>query len=91
MKVTNRLTTDFITMYINIPTEEGMEHYVVNILHPDMNKDIYSVTIYDLDTDGQDLYGQFKINKFYGVLNGYELDKREYLILNFMTDRLRLK
>ena len=64
---------------------------MVDILHPDMDKDIYNVSIYDLDTDGQDLYGQFKINKFYGILDGYELDKREYLILNFMTDRLRLK
>lgn len=88
--ITNRLTTDFIVMYINVPTDEGIEHYVVNILHPDMDEDIYDVSIYDLDTDGQDLYGRFKINKFYGVLNGYELDKREYLILNFMTNRLEL-
>ena len=78
-------------MYINVLIDEEMEHYVVNILRPDMDEDIYNVSIYDLDTDGQDLYGQFKINKFYGVLNGYELDKREKLILDFMTDRLRLK
>lgn len=90
MKVTDKLTTDFMVMYIDISTEEGIEHYVVNILDPDVDEDIYSVTIYDLDTDGQDLYSQFKINKFYGVLNGYELDKREYLILSFITNRLRL-
>ena len=80
-----------MVMYINIPTDEGIEHYVVNIFHPDMDEDIYSVSIYDLDTDGQDLYGQFKINSDYALLNGYELDKREYLILNFMTNKLRLK
>ena len=90
MKVTNRLTTDFIVMYINIPTDNETEHYVVNILHPDMDEDIYNVSIYDLDTDGQDLYGQLKINSDYGVRNGYELDRREYLILNFMTNRLEL-
>lgn len=57
METTNRLTTDFIAMYINIPTDNGTEHYVVDILHPDMDEDIYDVSIYDLDTDGQDLYG----------------------------------
>ena len=90
MKVTNRLTADLMVMYINIPTDENIEHYVVNILRPDMDEDIYDVSIYDLDTDGQDLYSQFKINKFYGVLNGYELDKREYLVLKFVANRLRL-
>ena len=90
MKLTGKLTTDSIVMYINIPTDERMEHYVVNMLRPDMDEDIYDVSIYDLDTDGQDLYGQFKINKFYGVLNGYELDEREYLILSFITNRLEL-
>lgn len=90
MKVTNRLTADFMVIYINIPTDEGMEHYVANILHSDVDEDIYSVNIYDLDTDGQDLYSQFKINKFYGVLNGYKLDEREYLILKFMANKLEL-
>lgn len=79
-----------MVMYINIPTDDEPEHYVINILHPDMDKDIYNVSIYDLDTDGQDLYGQFKMNKFYGVLDGYELDRREHLILNFMANRLEL-
>ena len=91
MKVTDKLTTSYMTMHINIPTDNEPEHYVANILQPDMDKDIYNVSIYDLDTDGQDLYSQFKINKFYGVLNGYELDEREYLILSFMRNKLRLK
>ena len=79
-----------MVMYINIPTDDEPEHYVTNILHPDMDEDIYNVTIYDLDADGQDLYSHFKINKFYGVLNGYELDEREYLILKFIANRLEL-
>ena len=90
MKVTDKLTTDFIVMYINIPTDGEIEHYVVNILHPNMDKDIYIVTIYNLDTDGQDLYGRFEVNKFYEVLNDYELDEREYLILSFVGTRLEL-
>lgn len=90
MKVTDRLTTDFMVMYINILTDEGIEHHVVNILHPNIDEDVYCVTIYDLDTDGQDLYGRFKINSDYGVLDGYELDKREYLILKFIANKLRL-
>ena len=90
MKITDKLTTDFMVMYINIPTDGGMEHYVVNILCPDMNKDVYSVTIYNLDTDGQDLYSQFKINSLYEVLSGYELDYRECLILKFISNRLEL-
>lgn len=90
MKVTDRLTTDFMEMYINIPTDKGIEHYAVEIERRTMNKDIYSISIYDLDTNEMDLYGDFEINKFYEVLNGYELDKREYLILSFMTNRLEL-
>lgn len=90
MKTTNRLTTDFIAMYINIPTDEGIEHYVVNIFRPDMDEDIYDVNIYDLDTDGQDLYGQLKINSDYGLLNDYKLDEREELILAFIANRLEL-
>lgn len=90
MKLTGKLTTDFIAMYINIPTDEGIEHYVVNISHPGMDEDIYSVTIYNLDTDGQDLYGQFNINSDYGMFDNYKLDEREELILLFIANRLRL-
>ena len=90
MKITDKLTTDYMIMYIDIPADDGIEHYVVNILHPDMDKDVYSVTIYDLDTDGQDLYSQFKIDSDYGMHNDYKLDKREELILEFIANRLEL-
>ena len=90
MTVTNRLTVDFMVMYINIPIDEGIEHYVVNISRRDMDEDTYSVTIYDLDTDGQDLYSQFEVNSLYEVINGCELDEREDLILLFIANRLRL-
>ena len=90
MEVTNRITIDFIAMYINIPTENGIEHYVVDILQPDMNEDIYDVSIYDLDTDGQDLYSRFKVDSDYGMYNDYKLDKREKLILDFVASRLEL-
>ena len=55
-----------------------------------MDEDIYSVTIYNLDTDGQDLYGQFNINSDYGMFDNYKLDEREELILLFIANRLRL-
>lgn len=90
MKTTNKLTTDFMVMYINIPTEDRIEHYVVDIFRPDMDEYIYDVNIYDLDTDGQDLYGRFKINSDYGILNDYKLDEREELILAFIANRLEL-
>ena len=90
MKLTNKLATDFTAMYINIPTDKGTEHYQVEIERRAMNKDIYSVNIYDLDTDNLALYSQFEVNKFYGVLNGYELDEREYLVLKFIANRLEL-
>ena len=90
MKITDKLTTDLIVMYINIPTDDGMEHYVVNILCPDMNKDVYSVTIYNLDTDGQDLYSRFEVNSLYEIISDRELDKREDAILLFIANRLRL-
>ena len=90
MRLTGRLTTDFTIMYINIPTNKGTEHYAVEIDRPDMDEDVHYISIYDLDSDEQTLYGQFKINKFFGVLNGYELNEREYLILSFITNRLEL-
>lgn len=90
MKITDKLTTDFMVMYINISTDEGVEHYVVNILHPDIDEDIYSVNIYDLDTDEQDLYGQFNIDSDYGMFDDYKLDEREEAILLFIANRLRL-
>ena len=90
MKVTDRLTTNYMTMHINIPTDKGTEHYAVEIERPDMDKDIYWIGILDLDNLEKILYSHFKINKLYGVLNGYELDEREHLILNFITNRLEL-
>ena len=90
MKVTDKLTTDYIIMYIDIPTDKGTEHYAVEIEHRVMDEDVYYVEILDLDNVEQVLYSHFKINKFYGVLNGYELDKREYLVLKFVANRLRL-
>lgn len=90
MKITNRLTTDFIIMYINIPTDKGTEHYAVEIERRNMDEDVYYIEILNLDNLEKTLYSHFKINKFYGVLNGYELDEREYLILSFITNRLEL-
>ena len=90
MKVTGRLTTDYTIMYIDIPTDKGTEHYAVEIERPDMDGDVYNIGILDLDNIEQVLYSHFKVNKFYGVLNGYELDEREYLILTFIANRLEL-
>lgn len=89
MKITNKLTTDYMTMHVNIPTDKGTEHYAVEIERRNMDEDIYSVEILDLDNLDQILYSRFEINKFYGVLS-YALDEREYLILKFMANRLRL-
>lgn len=90
MKVTDRLTTDFMEMYINIPTDKGTEHYSVEIERRTMDEDIYSISIYDLDTNEMDLYGNFEINKFYEITSDGELDEREDLILLFIANRLRL-
>lgn len=90
MKLTNRLTTDYTLMHINIPTDKGIEHYSVEIERRNIDEYIYSVGIFDLDTNGMDLYSHFEVNKFYGVLNGYELDEREYLILRFIAKKLEL-
>ena len=90
MKVTNRLTTDFIIMYINIPTDKGTEHYTVEIDRPDMDEDVYCLSIYDLDSDEQTLYSKFNIDSDYGMFNDYELDEREELILAFIANRLEL-
>ena len=90
MKITNKLTTDYTIMYINIPTDKGTEHYAVEIERPDMDEDVYYIGILDLDNLEKVLYSHFKINSSYGVLNGYELDEREYLILSFIRNRLRL-
>ena len=90
MKVTNRLTTDLIIMHIDIPTDKRTEHYQVEIDRPDIDEDIFCVSIYDLDSDDRTLYGRFEINKFYGVLYGDELDEREDLILSFIANKLEL-
>lgn len=90
MKITDKLTTDYTIMHINIPTDKGTEHYAVEIERRNMDEGIYSVEILDLDNLEKVLYSHFKINKFYGVLNGYELDEREYLILSFIKNRLEL-
>ena len=90
MKITDKLTTDFIVMYIDIPTDKGTEHYSVELEHRAMDEDIYSISIYDLDTNGMDLYSQFEVNSLYEVINDCELDEREYLILSFITNRLEL-
>ena len=90
MKITNRLTTDYTIMYIDIPTDKRTEHYAVEIERPDMDEDVYYIGILDLDNLERVLYSHFKINKFYEVLNGYELDEREELILSFIGNRLEL-
>ena len=90
MKITNKLTTDYMTMHINIPTNKGIGHYAVEIERPNMDEDIYWVGILDLDNLEKILYSHFKINKFFGVLNGYKLDEQEDLILSFVANRLEL-
>ena len=90
MKITDKLTTDYTIVYVNIPTDKGVKHYAVEIERPDMDEDVYYIGILDLYNMEQVLYSHFKINKFYGVLNGYELDEREYLILSFIANRLEL-
>ena len=90
MKVTNRLTTDLIIIDINIPTDKGTEYYEVEINRPDMDEDVYCISIYDLDTDEQTLYSKFKINPEYVILDTNELDEREELLLEFIKDRLIL-
>lgn len=79
MKITNRLTT-------NIPTEEGIEQYMVEIDRPDMDEDIFYIRIYHRGRE----YSRFMINQYYGILNGYELNYRECLILKFISNRLEL-
>ena len=90
MKITGKLTTGYTLMHINIPTDKGTEHYAVEIERRDTDEDVYYIEILDLDNLEKVLYSHFQINKFYGVLNGYELDEREYLILSFITNRLEL-
>ena len=90
MKITDKLTTDYTIVYVNIPTDKGTEHYVVDIEHKNMNEDVYYIEILDFDEIEQILYSHFKIDKFYGVLNGYELDEREKLLLEFIKERLVL-
>ena len=90
MKVTSKLTTDYTLMHINIPTDEGTEHCQVEIDCPDMDEDVYCIGILDLDNLEKVLYSHFKINPRYMVLNGYELDEREKLLLEFIKDRLVL-
>lgn len=90
MKITNRLTTDLIIMYINVPTEEGTEHYMVEIDRPDMDEDVHCVSIYKLSISELTLYSKFKINPRYTVLDTNELDERGELLLEFIEDRLVL-
>ena len=90
MKVTNRLTTDLIIMYINIPTDKGTEHYMVEIDRPDMDEDVYCVSIYKLSISELTLYSKFNIDSDYGMFNDHELDEREELILAFIANRLEL-
>ena len=90
MKVTSRLTTDLIIMYIDIPTDKGTEHYMVEIDRPDIDEDVYCISIYDLDTDERTLYSRFKIDSDYGMFNDYDLNEREELILAFIANRLEL-
>ena len=90
MKVTNRLTTDLIIMYIDIPTDEGTEHYMVEIDRPDMDEDVYYVSIYELTLSKITFYSKFKINPEYVVLSTDELDEREELLLAFISNRLEL-
>ncbi len=90
MKITNKLTTDYMTMHINIPTDKGTEHYAVEIERRNTDEDIYSVEILDLDNLDQILYSHFKIDSDYGMFNDYKLDEREELILDFVANRLRL-
>lgn len=90
MRLTNRLTTDLIIMYIDIPTDEGIEHYMVDIDRPDIDEDVYCISIYNLDFNEETLYSRFKINPRYTVLDTNELDEREKLLLEFIEDRLVL-
>lgn len=92
MKVTSKLTTDLIVFYINIPTDEGMEHYMVEVDRPDMDEDIYCISIYDTSNliSYGDLYSTFDIDSDYGILGDYKLGEREELILDFIYNRLRL-
>lgn len=90
MRLTNRLTTDLIIMYIDIPTDEGAEHYMVDIDRPDIDEDVYCISIYNLDFNEETLYSRFKINPRYTVLDTNELDEREKLLLEFIEDRLVL-
>ena len=90
MKITNKLTTDFVAIYINIPTDKGTEHYSVEIERRDMDENIYSISIYDLDANGMDLYSHFEVDSDYGMYSDYKLDEREEAILLFIANRLRL-
>lgn len=90
MKITNKLTTDLIVMYIDIPTDKGIEHYMVEIDRPDMDKDIYCVSIYELTLSKITFYSKFKIDSDYGMFNDYELDEREELLLAFIANRVEL-
>ena len=90
MELTNRLTTDYTIMYIDIPTDKGVEHYAVEIERPDMDEDVYYIGILDLDNLEKVLYSHFKINSSYEIINDRKLDEREDLILMFIANRLRL-
>lgn len=90
MTLTSRITTDYMTMHINIPTDKGIEHYAVEIERRNTDEDIYTVDILDLDNLDQILYSHFEIDSDYGMFDDYELDEREELILNFITNRLEL-
>ena len=77
-------------LYIDIPTDKGVEHDGVKIDRPDMDEDTFCVSIYDLDSDDRSLYGQFNIDSDYGMFDDRKLDEREDAILLFIANRLRL-
>ena len=90
MKITDKLTTDYTIMYIDIPTDKGTEHYAVEIERRNTDEDIYSVEILDLDNLEQVLYSRFEIDSDYGMFDDRKLDEREEAILLFIANRLRL-
>ena len=90
MEITDKLTTDYMTMHINIPTDKGTEHYAVEIERRNTDEDIYSVEILDLDNLDQILYSHFEIDSEYGMFDDRKLDECEEAILLFIANRLRL-
>ena len=90
MKITDKLTTDYAIMYIDIPTDKGIEHYQVEIDRPDMDEDVYYIGIHELVDDRRNTYSRFEVNSLYEIISDRELDEREDAILLFIANRLRL-